>query len=282
MIYRQNPRLAAIYIVSSGFMFAIMGACIKLVSEDVSTEFIVFFRNLFGFMVLLPFLVKNGLSTLATQLPWWHLGRSLAGLAAMYCFFYSIAYIPLSESVLLSYTTPLFAPFMAYFLLKEKFSSRLLLAIVVGFIGVTFLLNPEFNQFSWVSLVALSAGMFAAMAMTAIRRMSKTEPASRILFYYGFICTSVSALPLLALDSFPDARALMILVAVGAFATLGQFFLTRGYSTATAAQVGPFTYSTVLFATILGIVFWQEIPSMNTAIGIILVVIAGSFALRKA
>ena len=282
MIYRQNPRLAAIYIVSSGFMFAIMGACIKLVSEDVSTEFIVFFRNLFGFMVLLPFLVKNGLSTLATQLPWWHLGRSLAGLAAMYCFFYSIAYIPLSESVLLSYTTPLFAPFMAYFLLKEKFSLRLLLAIVVGFVGVAFLLNPEFNQFSWVSLVALSAGMFAAMAMTAIRRMSKTEPASRILFYYGFICTSVSALPLLALDSFPDAHALMILVAVGAFATLGQFFLTRGYSTATAAQVGPFTYSTVLFATILGIVFWQEIPSMNTAIGIILVVIAGSFALRKA
>ena len=282
MIYRQNPRLAAIYIVSSGFMFAIMGACIKLVSEDVSTEFIVFFRNLFGFLVLLPFLFKNGLSTLATQLPWWHLGRSLAGLAAMYCFFYSIAYIPLSESVLLSYTTPLFAPFMAYFLLKEKISSRLMLAIVVGFIGVTFLLNPEFNQFSWVSLVALSAGMFAAMAMTAIRRMSKTEPASRILFYYGFICTSVSALPLLALDTFPDTHALMILVVVGVFATLGQFFLTRGYSTATAAQVGPFTYSTVLFATIFGIVFWQEILSMNTAIGIILVVVAGSFALRKA
>ncbi len=289
MLYKQNVKLASAYIVLSGLMFAIMGACIKFISADMSTELVVFFRNFFGFLLLIPliFVVKGDgkektlRQKLVTTVPLWHLARSLFGLAAMYCFFYSIAYIPLAESVLLSYTTPLFAPFMAYFLLKERVSSHLMLAILLGFVGVFFLLHPEFNAFSWVSFIALGAGLFASAAMTIIRKLSKTEPTTRIVFYYGLICTLLSSIPLLWVSQWPDIDSLMVLIAVGMFATAGQFFLTKGYSTAAVAQVGPFVYSTVVFASLIAWFVWSEVPTLYAAFGIVLVVIAGSIALRK-
>jgi len=262
-------------------MFAIMGGLIKLVSVDTPTELIVFFRNFFGFLLILPFILKRGLRHLATEIPRWHLARALFGLAAMYSFFYSINHIPLAESVLLSYTTPLFAPFLAYLILKEAISVRLIFAVILGFVGVVFLLNPDFRAFSWASLVALSSGLFASAAMTSIRKMSTSEPAIRIVFYYGFICTAVSAVPVLLIEQWPGVNILMTLLAVGAFATLGQYCLTKAYSMANVAQVGPFVYSTVVFASIIAWLFWQEIPSLFTGFGIFLVIIAGTLALRQ-
>ena len=281
MIYTQNQNIAAIYIVCSGFMFALAGVCIKLATADVSTEEVVFFRNLFGFIVILPFIFREGIKVLPTKIPLWHFSRALAGLSAMYCFFYSIEYIPLSSSMLLSYTTPLFAPFMAYFLLGEKISIKLILIIGIGFIGVIFLLNPSFESFSWVSLIALLSGLLAAMAMTSIRRMSKTEPSIRIVFYYGLICTCISAIPMFNVSELPESNSLLLLFAIGAFATLGQICLTRGYSMSAVAQVGPFMYSTVVFVTIFAWFLWEEVPTLYAGIGIMIVIIAGTFALRQ-
>jgi len=284
MFYNQNPKVAALYILISGLMFAFMGACIKYISDDVSTELIVFFRNLFAFLIMLPFAIKTGLKSLSTNVFGWHLVRSFAGVGAMYCFFYSIAYIPLSESVLLSYTTPLFAPVIAYFLLKERVSQRFIFAIILGFMGVSILLNPDFESFSWVSLIALCAGMLAAIAMTSIRKLSKTEPAILVVFYFGLISTIVSALLLFLSftdnEKLPTLKHFFVLLAIGLFAALGQFCLTRGYSMAKVAQVGPYVYSTVVFATLIGWVYWHEVPTVYTGLGIILVIIAGVFALR--
>jgi len=279
VLYQQNHKYAALFIITSGLMFACMGACIKLLSNEVSNELIVFFRNLFGLLVLIPFLVKSGLSDLKTNRLRWHIMRSLMGLAAMYCFFYSIAHIPLSEAVLFNYTTPLFAPLIALFWLKEPLSRVLMLAIIVGFLGVSLLLQVDFSGFSWVGLIALASGFFAAIAMTVIRHLSSTEPTIRIVFYYGVVCTSVSTVPLFWINEWPTLSSLLILCAVGLFATLGQLSLTQGYAKASVAQVGPFIYSAVVFATLMGWFFWLEMPDMLSAVGIILVVAAGSIAL---
>jgi len=279
MLHRQNDKLAAAFVILSGLMFALMATSIKLVSDDVETEVIVFFRNLFGFLAILPFVFRAGGDVLKTKIPHWHIMRSLAGLGAMYCFFFAIGHIPLSNAVLLSYTTPLFAPIMAFFLLKEHISKQLMMPILVGFIGVTFLLNPDFQTFSWMALVALLSGVFAAFAMTTIRRMSVSEPTLRIVFYYGLICTMASALPMFFIDVWPSSKNLLILVAVGCFASLGQMCITRGYGLASVSKVGPFMYSTVVFASVLAWVKWQELPSTLSFVGILLVIVAGSLAL---
>ena len=143
MHYEQNNKAAAAYIIAAGLLFASMGACIKLVADNASNEWIVFFRNFFGLVLLIPIISRYGLENLKTDVIHWHIARSLAGLGAMYCFFYSIAHIPLAESVLLSYTTPLFAPIIATFLLGELLTLRLMAAMFVGFSGVYFIVNPD-------------------------------------------------------------------------------------------------------------------------------------------
>jgi len=281
MHYQQNSRVAAAYIITSGLMFACMGACIKLVSQDVDTEWVVFCRNFFGLVLLIPLISRFGLDNLKTKIFRWHLARSVMGLSAMYCFFYAIAHISLADAVLLSYTTPLFAPIIAVFLLGEAVTIRLGFALLVGFAGVYFIINPELAGSSWISLVALLSGFLAAIAMTCIRRLARTEPTTRIVFYYSIICATLSVIPLIHAKPLPNLYCLVVLAVIGALAILGQLSLTQGYAKASVAQVGPFTYSSVLFATLLGWLFWQEAPDILAAFGIILVIAAGSVALTQ-
>lgn len=279
MLYTQNHRTAALYVLNAGLMFACMGGLIKLLAADLSNEIIVFFRNLFGLVFLAPFLIRIGIPQLKTQKFHLHLLRSLAGLGAMYTFFYGIRHIPLAESVLLSYTTPLFAPIIAYLWLKEKIPLDLSIAIMIGFIGVVLIIQPDADNFSWAAVIALLSGLFAALATTTIRRMSATEPTTRIVFYYGLICTTGSAIPLFTVKQWPDVTQLGILLLIGFFATLGQMSLTRGYALTTVAQVGPFMYSAVVFSTLIAWLFWQEIPNFLSLVGIIIVISAGSAVL---
>lgn len=279
MLYTQNHKNAALFVILAGLMFACMGACIKLLSGQLSNEVIVFFRNLFGLVVLMPVVINSGLTHLKTDKIHLHLLRSLAGLAAMYAFFYGIRHIPLAESVLLSYTTPLFAPLIAYFWLKEKLTAKLLSVVFVGFAGVTLIIQPDIEHFTWAALIALSSGFFAALAMTTIRRMSDTEPTTRIVFYYGVICTSGSAIPLVFVDTWPNMWQFLILGLIGLFATIGQMSLTRGYGKASVAEVGPFMFSAVIFSTVLALVFWREVPDYLSITGIIIVISAGSIVL---
>jgi drug/metabolite transporter (DMT)-like permease len=211
-----------------------------------------------------------------------HLGRGLAGVAAMYCYFYAIAHLPLAEAVLLNFSTPLFIPFIAHLWLGEKVSARIWAAIGVGFVGIVLILKPGLDLFTPVSLIGLASGLFAALAMVSIRRLTHTEPTLRIVFYFSAVCTAVSAVPLIWRWQAPDPGLWTLLILMGALASLAQLLLTRAYSHAPAAQVGPFTYSTVVFAAAIGWMFWGEIPDLLSFGGTALVCLAGIMTIRFA
>ncbi|MFQ5642558.1 MAG: DMT family transporter [Thiogranum sp.] len=278
----DNPAYGALLVSCAALMFASMGVLIRLASYDLPNELVVFFRNLFGLLVLLPLVWRQGVShSLKTAYPLLHLLRSLCGLAAMYCFFYALANMPLASAVLLNFTAPLFIPFIALLWLKESVGSRVTAAILVGFTGVLFVLKPGSGLYSQVALIGLASGAFAAVAMVSLRRLSHTEPPFRVVALYGIACTTVSALPLLWSWQTPDSQALLQLAGAGTFATAGQYLLSKGYGYAPAAQIGPFTYTSVIFAAGYGWYFWQEMPDWLTATGTLLIIIAGVLAMRQ-
>ncbi len=110
--------------------------------------------------------------------------------------------------------------------------------------------------------------------------MSETELPETIVFSYSLICAAISAIPLLWAWQTPDATSIVMLVFIGAAATAGQFLLTRGYGMAPAAQVGPFVYTSVVFASIFGWVFWAESLDAFTIMGSALVFLSGVIAAR--
>ncbi|HFD80563.1 MAG TPA: DMT family transporter [Gammaproteobacteria bacterium] len=278
----DNPLRGALLISGAGLMFASMGALIRFASQQLDNELVVFLRNLFGLLFLLPLILRQGWgATLRTRRLPLHLVRSLFGLASMYCFFFAIAHLPLADAVLLNFTAPLFIPFIAILWLKERVSVQLALAILIGFVGVIFILKPGSGLYSRVALVGLASGAFAALTMVALRRLSSSEPAFRVVVYYALTCTAVSLAPAVLAWRTPPLAAVAQMAGAGLFATAGQYLLSRGYGYAPASQVGPFVYVAVVFAAAYGWLFWTEVPDWMSLSGTVLIVLAGVLAVRR-
>lgn len=275
-MYQINLLKGIIFIIISEIMFVSMAALVKLASHSLSNETIVFFRNFFVIAILLPWLLHKGFTNMVkTQHFHLHLLRSISGLAAMYCFFYALAHIPLAEATVFSMTAPFFMPVIAFFWLNETIFAKVVLAIFVGFIGVVIILRPGFSTFSPITLIALSSGALAAVAKTSIRRMSFTEPGIRIVFYFALCGTAISIVPLIWHWQPISGYELIILFLLTAFGTVGQLLMTHAYKLASSSQLGAISYVSIVFSSIYGWLFWQEIVEYWFFIGAGLVMIAG-------
>ncbi|MFA9462036.1 DMT family transporter [Thiohalorhabdus methylotrophus] len=277
----HDPRRAAGYIVASAFMFALTGATVKAASARLPHTEVVFFRSFLGLIALTPWLIRSGISGLRTRRPGLHLLRGFAGLAAMYCFFYALGHLELATAVLLNYSAPLFIPFIAALWLGEPVPRALRWAIPLGFVGIALILKPGMGMLEPAALLGLAAGILAAVAFVAVRRLHSSEPTTRIVFYFGVISTVGSAVPLAWTWQTPEYALWTLLGAMGLCATGGQLLLTRAYAFAPAAQVGPFTYSVVVFSALLGWAVWGEVPGSLAILGAVLVILAGALAIRR-
>jgi drug/metabolite transporter (DMT)-like permease len=268
-------------IVASELMFASMGATVKAVAvSGMPTEMIVFLRNLAGLLLVLPLLLRGGLANLRTRVPHLHLMRAMMGLSAMYCFFYALEHLALADGMLLKMTSPIFIPLVAWLWLDERTSAYAVLAIPVGFIGVALVLRPQ-GEFEWAALIGLAGGALAAVAKVTVRRLSRSEPSVRIVFYFAVLASLVSAAPLTWAWQSPTPVQWLMILAIGALGTLGQLLLTKGYGAAPAARVGPFTYFSVVFGAAWGYLFWGELLDGYFIAGALLIAVAGLLALRK-
>lgn len=279
MYYRQQLIKGALFILVSEFMFASMGASVKSLSHELPNEMLVFIRNLAGLLLLSGWLLKYGTAQLKTRLLHFHLLRASLGLAAMYCFFYALANLALAEGLLLKMTSPFFLPFIAALWLRESLPSYALAALPVGFAGVVFILRPG-DSYNWIALIGLLGGFLAAFAKVTVRRLSRTEPTYRIVFYFSFIATLLSAIPLLWSWKTPSPESLFMLVLMGLCGTLGQLFLTRAYGIAQIARIAPFTYFSVVYGSLYGFFIWGETLDMYFIIGALLIMLAGLMALK--
>ncbi|HPE45410.1 MAG TPA: DMT family transporter [Deltaproteobacteria bacterium] len=268
-------------ILAASLMFALLGAFVRTASAMLPNEMVVFFRNALVLVFLMPlFAARRSLPAMSGGKMHLHVLRASAGLVSMYCYFYALAHMKLAEAVLLSYTSPLFIPIIAFLWLHEPLNRRIRIAVLIGFAGVLLILKPGLSIFQPVALVALSAALFASLAMVTIRRMSDTERPESIVFFFTLLSTVISAVPLTWAWQVPGREALVILVFLGLAAMAGQLLMTKGYGLAPAAQVGPFVYCSVVFASIIGWVFWGESLDPLSVVGSLLVFLAGITAAR--
>jgi drug/metabolite transporter (DMT)-like permease len=274
------PR-AALAMVGASLLFAGMGLAVNVASRELPNTAVVFFRNAIALLALVPWLGRLGLAGLRTRHLREHLVRGLFGLGAMYCFFFALARLPLAEAVLLNYSVPLFMPVVERFWLKERLPHRLWGPLAVGFAGIVLVLRPGPGLFRPAAMVAVAAALFASVAQVGIRRLTATEPAERIVFYFALISTAVSAVPEALAWRMPPAAVWPTLLAVGVLATAAQLLLTRAYAHAAASRVGPFIYTSVVFAGALDWLFRGIVPDAWSLSGAALVIAAGVMALKS-
>lgn len=265
---RHQPGRGAALLALSALFFALMGVCIREATlNQVGNEMVVFFRNAVGVLFFLPLALTRGLAPLRTTRPWAHLKRTFCGLAAMYCYFYALAHLPLTDAMLFSYAAPVFTPLIAWWWLKEPLTRRMLLATAVGFAGVLLVAKPSGALVSGISLIGMLASVMAACAFVSIREMSNTEPAFRIVFYFALFSALVSAVPLLWAWQPLERGELLLLLAAGLMASLGQLSMSQAYACAPPGLIGPVAYLAIVFAGIIAWLRWDEVPGSTSLLG---------------
>lgn len=282
---QRNLIIGASFIVLGELCFATMGVGIRFVSVELPNEMIVFARNLVGLLLLAPWLLRRGIGNVATRVPRLHLLRAVAGVSAMYCFFYALAHLPLAEAMLLKLTAPVFIPVIAVLWLHERVNAWLWVALGLGFAGVVVILDPSLDgdsaMVSPIALIGLLGGLLAALAKVTVRRLSRSEPPTRIVFYFALIAGGISSIPLCWAWQTPSPIALLWLLGIAVSATLGQLALTRGLSLAPASRMGAFGYFAVIFGAAFGWLIWNEPVTLSLVMGSLLIAVGGLLAGRS-
>lgn len=279
---KNNLLFAALLLLLAEACFTGIGALVKLTSTDANQVQVVFFRNFFALLVMLPWLWLQGMSLLKTKRWYLHLSRATTGIVSMYCFFYVISQFPLAQAMLVLLLSPFVVPLIAKFWLKESPSKLTLFAILLGFIGV-FIAIPVHGEAGSPLLLAIGllSAVLVAVTKTTIRYMSDTEPAARIVFYFSLLTAIISFIPVPFYWQPIAATSWWAFVGMGFLAAAGQLAMTKAYALAPASEIGMWTYSSVIFAGAFGYWFWQEPVSMAWFLGVLLIVYAGYVTHRQ-
>ncbi len=274
--------LAAALLLLAEACFAGIGALVKLTSESASQAQVVFFRNFFALLVMLPWIYLQGRQILQTRRWYLHLSRATTGIVSMYCFFYVISQLPLAQAMLVLLLSPFVVPVIARFWLNERPSRLTLLAIALGFVGVFIAIPVSSGPGNLLMLgIGLLSAILVAVTKTTIRYMSDTEPAARIVFYFSLLTTIISFVPV-PFDWHPlPATAWWAFAGMGILAAVGQMAMTRAYALAPASDIGMWTYSSVVFAGLFGYWFWQEPVTMAWFAGVVIIFYAGYITSRQ-
>ncbi|MDG9926866.1 MULTISPECIES: DMT family transporter [unclassified Pseudomonas] len=280
----SRPVQGALLLALSALLFSLMGVGIREVSSGVNNESVVFFRNLVGVLFFLPLVLLKGTGPLKTGRLKSHMWRTTYGLAAMYCFFYAIAHLPLADAMLFTYAAPVFTPLLAWWLLKEPLTRRMLVTTAIGLVGVLLVAKPSEALLDSQALIGLAASILAAFAFVSIREMSDTEPAFRIVFYFSLFSALISAVPLTWAWQPLSQHQRGLLLVIGLLATVSQIVMSKAYSLAPPGLIGPFAYLAIVFAGIVAWLRWGEMPDAASLVGAALIFASSllSIARRKA
>lgn len=276
-----KPLQGAILLAISALLFALTGVGVREISASVNNESVVFFRNLVGVLFFLPLLLVRGVHPLRTTRLKSHLWRTTYGLASMYCFFYTIAHLPLADAMLFTYSAPVFTPLIAHFWLKEPLTRRMLITSLIGLCGVILVAKPSAALFEGAALVGLAASLLAAFAFVSIREMSDSEPATRIVFYFSLFSALLSAIPLTWSWQPLDSGQLTWLLGIGLLATASQVIMSRAYGLAPPGLIGPVAYLSIVFAGLIAWLLWSETPDTLSLLGAALIFSASLLSIGR-
>ena len=283
------PNLGSLWMLVAALGFATMGALVKIGAQKFSSAELVFYRSIFGLIVIWVYIYAKKLP-LATPVVYKQMSRAIVGLISLGLFFYAIAHLPLATAITLNYTSPLFLAVFTPFLLHEKPKKSLYVALIIGFCGVSLLLQPSFNSQDWLAgSLGLLSGFGAALAYAHVKQLGKlNEPDWRTVFYFTLISTVGSGIWLLGerinstIWHSINLHDLWVLLSLGVSATIGQLAMTRAYRTGDTLVVASLSYVTVIIASFFGVLWWQEHLSIDAWIAIVLIILSGLISVRAA
>jgi len=285
-----------LFMLGSALISALNGALAKILSEEMSALEIVFFRNIIGVGLIL-YALKHTPPTLSGGKMHLLFTRGLFGFTAMILFFYTITVIPLGEAITLNKTSPLFVAVLAFYLLGERLTKRMVFALLVGFFGIVFITKPFAMSISYEHILGILGGFFAAAAYATIKKIKDIYDSRIIVLSFVGVGSFLPALLFLLAPyvvvpeslSFlfpkfilPTSLSVWLFIAFMAIiSTLSQWLLTKAYSASNLSIIGVISYTNIPFAIGFGFMLGDAFPDNFTFFGILLIIFGGILVGKK-
>jgi drug/metabolite transporter (DMT)-like permease len=296
----NNPR-GIVLILLAMMIFSIQDSIMKYIYNFVSLYEVYLVRTLVSLIIILLFLkLTKRPIVFKTQYPLLTSCRVILFFFGFSSFYISLTVMPLATATALFFVTPFLITIFAHFFLKEEIGPRRWSAVIIGFIGVYIILNPDFSNFDYLSLTPILCAFCYSLSMIIIKKTSDKDSVytQTFTFYLGAIIissifyfiigdgqyntTDHPASQFIFKEWFLDLEvSLLLMVATGVTASVAFLLLFTAYSIASPAVVSPFEYSILLWSSLSGWIFFNEIPSLKTLVGILIIVTSGIYIFMR-
>ena len=269
----KEKQQGILFIILAGFFFASMSFFVRL-SGDLPTMEKAFFRNAVAVLVA-AFMLARTKEGFHVQKGSWPdlLMRSFCGTVGLICNFYAVDHMNIADANILNKLSPFFAILMSYFILKEKANKVEWACVAVAFIGAVFVVKPAFNMQFVNAMIGVIGGLGAGIAYPFVRKLGKKGERGPIIVMVFSTFSCLCTVPFLISEFQPmKAVQLLCLLMAGVSAAGGQIFITKAYTKAPAKEISVFDYTQVLFAALLGFVFFGQIPDWMSLVGYLIII----------
>ena len=266
-------------LLASGFAFSLMSVCVKAIGGKIPVSELVFARATISLIITRLLLFKNNIN------PWGYqkrllLLRGILGTVALFCIFKALIILPIATATVIQYIYPTFTVICAYFFLKEYIYKRIFLSIIIGWLGIILVTQPEWTsntdplQTVIAILIAILGALMTSLAYICVRKLSEKENPLVIIYYFPLVSIPVS-LPFIINDFvLPSGIDWIWIIGIGLFTQIGQLCITEGLSIIPAGQATSINYSQVIFSSIWGIIIFQEAITREIYLGGLCVLIS--------
>ena len=292
----NNPK-GIILILLGMMIFSVQDSIMKYIYNFVSLYEVYLIRTLVSFVVILLFLkITKKPIIFKTQYPLLTYCRVVLFFFGFSSFYISLTVMPLVTATALFFVTPFLITIFAKLFLKEQIGPRRWLAVIIGFVGVYIILNPNFSNFDYLSLTPIFCAFCYSVSMIIIKKTSDKDSVytQTFTFYIGAIIISLifyfiigdgqynttdhPAFQFIFREWFTSLEtSMLIMIATGLTASVAFLLLFTAYRIASPAVISPFEYSIIIWSSLSGWFFFNEIPDLKTIIGIFLIVCGGIY-----
>lgn len=279
----QNLKLATILTLTSAFSYAVIGAIVKHFAATIAAPIVVFITMSISLLLLLPLILSSSATAVQVRQQIRHLKnlklyfvRAIFSLGLNYLLFIALHFIPLVNAMLLFNTAPLLLPLLGLLFFRKKIQNRLWIPIIIGFIGVAAVLHPNGHDFNIASLLALGSAVCMAMSMSLVRiAAERGDNSFTISFFFFSIATIVSGLISIPFWHSAAWSAYLAIIGAGVLFFIVQITLTIALKYSEAQFANSLYYSNIIFAAILGMIFFADYPTWLVWVGIALIIAGG-------
>ena len=277
----SKNQLGFFYMFISVCAFSLMDVLVKW-SDTYPVGQVLFFRGFCGIIPILFLIPKDRyLDFYKTNRSLLHLKRCFAGLIALVSIFIALRNLPLAIVVSISFGAPIFTTIFSIFLLNEKVGLYRWLAVLVGFIGIIIISEPGFSSLNFYYIYPIIFCLGLSYVAITIKKLSSTEPVWLISFFFSFSIMILSFFTFYQNWIMPNLIDLILLSMIGILGGLANLWLSQSYKYSEVSLVTPLKYLALVFAIIFGYLIWDEVPTIKTLTGALLVILSSFIIFRR-